>query len=89
MTTVHDETTIYAEVRRLYLIDALSDPKAAERYMHAIEDVDTALLYIQAHPNAWQTVDAATEKCVLETLNKLTEEGLAFSKSKKERDAKS
>jgi hypothetical protein len=82
-TTVHDEMSLSQECRRLYEIDARSDPKAAERYLAAIEDIDAALSYIDAHPNAWQTLDAATEKQVCEVLDKLTEEGLEFSRSRK------
>lgn len=86
-TTVHDEISLYQEVRRLYEIDAHTDLQAAERFLQAIEDIDAALIYIDAHPNAWQTLDAATEKCLLDTLSRLEQEGLEFSR--KERDVKS
>jgi hypothetical protein len=91
MTTVHDETTLYAEVRRLYLIDALSDPEAATRYMRALEDVDSALLFISQHMNAWTGLTYLQEKEAFATLDKLEQEGWAFSKKEKEkgRDVKS
>jgi hypothetical protein len=85
MTTVHDETALYAEVRRLYVIDALSDPEAATRYMRALEDVDSALLFISQHMNAWTGLTYLQEKEAFATLDKLEQEGWAFSKKEKEK----
>jgi hypothetical protein len=84
-TTVHQEIPLFQECKRLYLIDAHADPNAAARYLAAIEDIDSALLYIDSHPNSWTALDAATEKQLLETLDKLTREGEEFSRSQKER----
>jgi hypothetical protein len=84
--TVHDETALYAECKRLYLIDAHTDQQAAEKYLRAISDVDAALLYIDAHSNSWTCLSSVEEeRQVLDTLEKLAQEGLAFSKSQKER----
>jgi hypothetical protein len=83
-TTVREDYVLYAECKRLYLLDAHTDPNAAERYLAAIEDIDSALLYIDAHaPNAWAMLDVEQEKVVLEVLSRLEQEGLEFSRSQK------
>jgi hypothetical protein len=87
-TTVHQEIPLFQECKRLYLIDAHTDPEAATRYLAAIEDVDSALLYIDSHPNSWTASDAARNKQVCEVLDRLTAEGEEFNRSQKERDAK-
>jgi hypothetical protein len=89
--TVHDETRLYAEARRLYLLDARLDPEAANRFMWALENIDNCLLYIDAHaPNAFATTpDGSAEMAqIVEVLDRLTQEGLEFNRSQKERDAK-
>ena len=76
---------LFAECTRLYLLDARLYPQAATRYLWALEDIDHALLYIQEHVNAWQGVTSIQEeKQICEVLDRLTEEGLAFSRSQKE-----
>jgi hypothetical protein len=90
-TTVREDYVLYAECKRLYLLDAHTDPNAAERYLAAIEDIDSALLYIDAHaPNAFATTpDGSAEMAeIMEVLDRLTQEELEFNRSQKERDAK-
>lgn len=71
--TVHDEILLYQECRRLYEIDAHTDPQAAEKYLQAIEDVDAALHYIDSHKNSWTCLSSVEEeRQVCEVLDKLT-----------------
>jgi hypothetical protein len=71
-----------------------TQPGAAEKYLRVISgDVDDLLAYLQRSPIAFETADSDSSydtEGVLNVLEALTEEGLAFSrKRKKKRKGKS
>jgi hypothetical protein len=53
MTATNVAAALMNECRRCYLLDAMTDLQAAERYLSAVTSVDGMLAYLDGNPRAF------------------------------------